>query len=82
MSGDVFDNWESITGIYKLERDCLPYISPSCYNDMDMLEIGRGMSEEEDKTHFGMWCIMSSPLLIPKESLSQKEPQVFRPASE
>ena len=31
---------------------------------MDMLEIGRGMSEEEDKTHFGMWCIMSSPLLI------------------
>jgi DNA-binding HxlR family transcriptional regulator len=31
---------------------------------MDMLEVGRGMSEEEDKTHFGMWCIMSSPLLI------------------
>lgn len=22
------------------------------------------MSEEEDKTHFGIWCIMSSPLLI------------------
>jgi hypothetical protein len=31
---------------------------------MDMLEVGRSMSEEEDKTHFGMWCIMSSPLLI------------------
>jgi hypothetical protein len=31
---------------------------------MDMLEVGRGLTEEEDKTHFGMWCIMSSPLLI------------------
>ena len=31
---------------------------------MDMLEVGRSMNSEEDKTHFGMWCIMSSPLLI------------------
>ena len=33
------------------------------YNDMDMLEIGRGLSEDEEHTHFGLWCIMSSPLL-------------------
>ncbi len=31
---------------------------------MDMLEIGRGLSPEEERTHFGMWCIQSSPLLI------------------
>ena len=31
---------------------------------MDMLEIGRGLSEAEERTHFGMWCIQSSPLLI------------------
>lgn len=31
---------------------------------MDMLEIGRGLKQEEEETHFGMWCIMSSPLLI------------------
>ena len=43
---------------------------------MDMLEIGRGLKPEEEETHFGMWCIMSSPLLIgcdltriPEESL-------------
>jgi len=29
-----------------------------------MLEVGRSMSQVEDETHFGMWCIMSSPLLI------------------
>jgi hypothetical protein len=31
---------------------------------MDMLEVGRNLTTEEDKTHFGMWCIMNSPLLI------------------
>jgi hypothetical protein len=44
---------------------------------MDMLQVGRGMSYEEDKTHFSMWCMMNSPLLlgndlriISKETLS------------
>lgn len=31
---------------------------------MDILEIDRGLSEAEERTHFGMWCIQSSPLLI------------------
>jgi hypothetical protein len=30
---------------------------------MDMLQVGRGMSETEDRTHFTMWCMMNSPLL-------------------
>jgi hypothetical protein len=29
-----------------------------------MLQIGNGMSYEEDKTHFSMWCMLSAPLLI------------------
>jgi alpha-galactosidase len=28
-----------------------------------MLQVGRGMSYEEDKTHFSMWCMLNSPLL-------------------
>ena len=31
---------------------------------MDMLQVGRGMSYEEDKTHFTMWAIMHSPLIL------------------
>jgi hypothetical protein len=31
---------------------------------MDMLQVGRGMTYEEDKTHFSMWCMMHSPLLL------------------
>ena len=34
------------------------------FNDMDMLEIGRGLTPSEERVHFGMWCMMSSPLLI------------------
>jgi hypothetical protein len=31
---------------------------------MDILEVGRKMSYEEDKTHFSMWCMMHSPILL------------------
>lgn len=40
------------------------YASKGHYNDMDMLQVGRGMTFDEDKTHFSMWCMMQSPLLL------------------
>ena len=49
--------------IIDLNADLWKYASPGHVNDMDMLQIGRGMSYEEDKTHFSMWCMMNSPLL-------------------
>lgn len=30
---------------------------------MDMLEVGNGMNELQDRAHFAMWCIMASPLV-------------------
>lgn len=63
-TGDIQDNWTSVKGIINENLYLSAYCYDGCYNDMDMLEVGRSMSEEEDKTHFGMWCIMSSPLLI------------------
>lgn len=63
-TGDINCSWESVRNIIKENL----YLSAMCYggryNDMDMLEVGRSLSSEEDKTHFGMWCLMSSPLLI------------------
>jgi len=61
---DIIDKWSSVKGILEQNLYLSAYCSPGHYNDMDMLEVGRAMSEEEDKTHFGMWCIMNSPLLI------------------
>lgn len=61
---DINDSWNSVKGILA-ENLCLSaYCFDGHYNDMDMLEVGRSLTQEEDKTHFGMWCIMSSPLLI------------------
>ena len=63
-TGDINASWESIRNIIDENLYLSAYCVDGSYNDMDMLEVGRGLSVEEDKTHFGMWCIMSSPLLI------------------
>ncbi|PCE65974.1 glycoside hydrolase family 27 protein [Sediminicola luteus] len=63
ISGDIHNSFESIMRIVDLNADLWKYSGPGHFNDMDMLQIGRGMSYEEDKTHFSMWCIMNSPLL-------------------
>ncbi len=63
ISGDIRENFSSILKIIDLNADLYKYASPGHYNDMDMLQVGRGMSYEEDKTHFSMWCMMNSPLL-------------------
>ncbi|NOT93730.1 glycoside hydrolase family 27 protein [Ferruginibacter sp.] len=63
ISGDIRENFSSILKIIDLNADLYKYASPGHYNDMDMLQVGRGMSYEEDKTHFSLWCMMNSPLL-------------------
>ena len=63
-TGDIFDAWRSVTGILAENLYLSAYCHGGHYNDMDMLEVGRSMTQTEDETHFGMWCIMSSPLLI------------------
>jgi hypothetical protein len=63
-TGDINASWESVKGIIAENLYLSAYCSEGHYNDMDMLEVGRSLTNEEDKTHFGMWCIMNSPLLI------------------
>ena len=61
---DITNNYESV--IYQVDkiRDLAKYNGPGHVNDLDMLQIGNGMSYEEDKTHFAMWCMMSTPLML------------------
>ena len=40
------------------------YAGPGYWNDPDMLEVGNGMTENEDRAHFTMWCMMASPLIL------------------
>ena len=63
VSADISASFEAILKIIDLNADLWPYSAPGHVNDMDMLQVGRGMSFEEDKAHFSMWCMLNSPLL-------------------
>lgn len=63
ISGDIDNTFESILKIIDINADLWRYSSAGHFNDMDMLQVGRGMTYEEDKAHFSMWCMMNSPLL-------------------
>ncbi|MBA7580599.1 Alpha-galactosidase A [subsurface metagenome] len=39
------------------------YAGPDHWNDPDMMEVGNGMSVNEDRAHFAMWCMLASPLI-------------------
>lgn len=64
IAADIAPNWSSVRRIIEANRFLSAYAADGAYNDMDMLEIGRGLSAAEERTHFGMWCMMCSPLLI------------------
>lgn len=66
ISGDInlTNYWSSMSGIIGANLYLSAYATEGHYNDMDMLEAGRGMDSIAENTHVGMWCIMASPLLI------------------
>jgi alpha-galactosidase len=63
ISEDIAPEFGSILHIIDLNRDLARHSSAGHYNDMDMLQVGRGMTFEEDKSHFSMWGMLNSPLL-------------------
>ena len=66
----VFDkkperSWEnSIMTILDLNAPLRKYAGPGHWNDPDMLEVGNGMSVNEDRAHFTLWCMMAAPLIL------------------
>lgn len=77
-TGDIQDSWESIKNIALSQLDKGRYTGSFCHNDMDMLVVGMygtsnssfiaaersGCTDNEYKTHFSLWCMMGSPLMI------------------
>lgn len=64
-TGDIKDNWDSITSIADANNIWGRYAGPGRWNDPDMLEVGNGgMSLEEYRSHFSIWALMKAPLLI------------------
>ena len=73
---DIQDCWNSIKDIALSQLDKQVYAGPYCHNDMDMLVVGMhgkggneyisagGCTDEEYQTHFSLWAMMNSPLMI------------------
>ncbi len=73
-TGDIYPCWDcelnhgswSSRGVLPIpdrQAGLRKYAGPGHWNDMDMLEVGNGMSEEEDRAHFSIWAMMASPLI-------------------
>lgn len=39
------------------------YAGPGHWNDPDMMEVGNGMSVNEDRAHFALWAMLAAPLI-------------------
>ncbi|MCL2212932.1 MAG: alpha-galactosidase, partial [Oscillospiraceae bacterium] len=65
ISSDISANWSSVLRCYEKAADLWSYQQPGAYNDPDMLEVGIGsLTDTENLTHFALWCMMSSPLIL------------------
>jgi alpha-galactosidase len=63
-TGDIGDNWNSMIDIFTRQKDLARYAGPGKWNDPDMLEVGNGgMTTEEYRTHFSLWCMLAAPLM-------------------
>ncbi len=64
-TGDIQAKWVSILALYEFTVNLYKYSSPGAWNDPDMLEVGNGnLTQEENKAHFSLWCMMNAPLIL------------------
>jgi alpha-galactosidase len=63
-TGDIQDNWESMSRIGFGQDGREKVAGPGHWNDPDMLEIGNGgMTDAEYRTHFSLWSLLAAPLI-------------------
>jgi alpha-galactosidase len=74
ISGDIYHCFDcvvqhpawkdfGVTHIIDMRKNIRQYAGPGHWNDFDMMEVGNGMSNAEDRAHFTMWSMMASPLI-------------------
>jgi len=62
---DIRNNWASMLSNIDANNNWSEQAGPGAWNDPDMLEVGNGvLSFRESQTHFGLWAISKSPLII------------------
>jgi len=75
VSGDIINCWDcevghgswSSFGVWKIinmRKNIRKVAGPGHWNDLDMMEVGNGMTDAEDRSHFAMWSMLASPLMM------------------
>jgi alpha-galactosidase len=75
ISGDIAPCFDCIVdhGSYKdwgmvkiahMHEGIRKYAGADGWNDFDMMEVGNGMTNAEDRSHFSLWCMLASPLIM------------------
>src|SRR5213594_4190066 len=84
ISPDISDDWTSPPGqppwkegmidIFDRNAAHAAATAPGTVNDPDMLEVGNGgMTDTEYRTHFGLWALMSAPLIAGNDVRSMSD---------
>jgi alpha-galactosidase len=73
-TGDIRDNWKSLSKIGFSQDKWALFAGPGHWNDPDMLVVGlvgwgpklhpSNLTPNEQYTHISLWCMLSAPLLI------------------
>ncbi len=73
-TGDIFacfdcikkyDTWSAL-GVMQItdkQNGLRKFAGPAHWNDPDMLEVGNGLSDNENKSHFTIWSMLAAPLI-------------------
>lgn len=63
--GDLEATWGSIMKNLDKTAPLYSLAGPGHWNDPDMLQVGNvGLTLEEQRSHFALWCFLAAPLLI------------------
>merc|ERR1712130_30454 len=63
IGGDIKASWGKILNLIDIDTPLAANATPGAWNDADMMEVGNGMSVDQDKAHFTMWCMLCSSLI-------------------
>jgi alpha-galactosidase len=83
-SGDITNCWDceedhgtwSSWGVLRtvnMRNDIRQFAGPDHWNDPDMMEVGNGMTLQEDRSHFTLWCMLAAPLIMGNDLRTMKK---------
>ncbi len=60
---DINASWASVLSLIDQDAPLARFSGPGRWNDPDMLEVGKGLTADEDRSHFSMWAMLAAPLI-------------------